>query len=335
MSTTALQAINPAITDPNMIYAGESIYVPIAQHDNNASFAPSGATVGQGQFYVGGDYTSIDAISYITGSTQDQLLAANPGISLTDLVVGQALNLPSNPAIVTNYDAGTGTLTKTVDTKINGQSVNVTYTYDANGTPVAHVNTINGQPPRDQAAADAGFSKVTPGEVMFGDAGVDGTGVGGVVTANDATHPTGTQTLTTVLATTLDTLSLINAIRSGEPLPVVTSGLRLVNDINALNGVAPNYTISGAANVGTSIMSLMSLDAALKRGDSVAAITAGAQTLSYGAKAYMDFAVANGGSLPGLEIANSINDFLNTGPMIPGLANSTPLPMLNLVNSLA
>src|SRR5574340_93105 len=84
--------------------------------------------------------------------------------------------------ITTNFNYTTQTYTQTVDTRINGDAVNVTYTYDpVTGEPVPHVNSINGQPPIDQAATDAVLrqSGVGPGELVYGNAGVAGTNVAG------------------------------------------------------------------------------------------------------------------------------------------------------------
>jgi len=59
-------------------------------------------------------------------------------------------------------------LTQTVDTSLNGQAINVTYIYGADGQPVPHVNTINGQPPLNQASADAGLNGIAPGQLASG-----------------------------------------------------------------------------------------------------------------------------------------------------------------------
>ncbi|TAN82305.1 MAG: DUF2974 domain-containing protein, partial [Gallionella sp.] len=124
----------------------------------------------------------------------------------------------------------------------------------------------------------------------------------------DAAHPTGAQTLANAVTaygpTLIDALSLIKAIQSGNPLPVTASGLRLANTLTSTNGVPGNYTLSGAANVGSSILSLMSLDAALQRGDALGIVTAGAQTLSFGTQAYLDFARANQ-----VAVSSSVTEF--------------------------
>ncbi|ADL55462.1 calcium-binding protein [Gallionella capsiferriformans] len=128
----------------------------------------------------------------------------------------------------------------------------------------------------------------------------------------------------------IDALSLIKAIQTGQPLPIVASGLRIANDFTSIRvPVDPNNptgatylkptnaSINGASNVAGGVLSLMSLDAALKRGDSMAAITAGAQAISYSASAYASF----GGTFSSTT-ASSINSL------------NTALPYLNIVNSI-
>lgn len=84
----------------------------------------------------------------------------------------------------------------------------------------------------------------------------------------------------------IDALSLVRAIQSGNPLPVVTSGLRLANAMDGLDGRVDFQTLAGAANVASGVLSVLSLEQALRRGDTLAAVTAGANAVSFGAQAY-------------------------------------------------
>src|SRR3989338_6591470 len=232
----------------------------------------------------------------------------------------------------------------------NGIQYDVLLGYDTQGEPyVSNVISINGAPPADAALATSRLQErglavaLKSGDNTISlDAGVNAAISEELVPFN--THPTGTQTLSQAFATyaptLIDALTLIKSIQSGDPLPITVSGLRLANDFTPkvdANGlpIAGSYALSGAATVGSGILSLMSLDAALKRGDSMGAFTAGAQTLSLGAMAYKDFYIASGNSLPGIGIANSAYDFLNTGTMINCVKGSTPLAMINMVNSIA
>jgi len=123
--------------------------------------------------------------------------------------------------------------------------------------------------------------------------------------------------------TLIDALSLLKAIQTGEPLPVLASGLRLANDIS------PSLELSGAANAVSGVLSLMSLDAALERGDTLGAITAGAQALQFGATAYTNFLQATYGDAINVaaEGYGSALDFADS--------LDRAVPYLNLINSVA
>lgn len=123
--------------------------------------------------------------------------------------------------------------------------------------------------------------------------------------------------------TLVDSLSLIKAIQTGQPLPIVASGLRLAADLSV--GDPGHYQLSGASNMAGGVLSLMSLDAALKRGDTLGAVTSGAQAISFGAQAYAEFASSKIGTA-------AITEVFGQGSAVAGLQQS--LPYLNLVNSL-
>ncbi|MHB0985580.1 MAG: Ig-like domain-containing protein [Sulfuricella sp.] len=139
----------------------------------------------------------------------------------------------------------------------------------------------------------------------------------------------GAQTLSKAIetygGTLIDALSIIKAIQSGDPLPIAVSGLRLANDISNLADL-PNYNLSGAASVGSSILSILSLEQALQRGDTLAAVTAGAQAISFGAQAYANFAT-------GWDGGKAIQAAFGADSAISQLNEA--LPYLNLVNSIA
>ena len=233
------------------------------------------------------------------------------------------------------YQNGVKTGT-TVQQIINGKVVNVSFGGDGK---ISSVNSINNQAPTDPVMAAQELTKlgVTQDMLTTGTTGDMQQKISTVVSSFDATHPTGAQTLLNAIGqyggTLIDALTLVKAIQSGDPLPVTVSGLRLANDLTSTNGVPASYSLSCAANVGSGILSIMSLDAALRRGDTLGAITAGAQTLSFGAKAYMDFATASPYSIT-TEVSNSIYSSLNA-PMFDGLPGSSPLAALNLVNSIS
>ncbi|MBI5790269.1 MAG: hypothetical protein HZA63_02215, partial [Rhodocyclales bacterium] len=136
----------------------------------------------------------------------------------------------------------------------------------------------------------------------------------------------GAQTLTAALTKTVDALALLRAIKSGEPLPILASGLRLTADFN------PGDTaLGGASNVASGILSLAALDKALENRDGVGALTSAANALSFGVRAYENFAAVDG-----IPLQSELGTFLNGsgGTNALGLTDGV-LPYLNLVNSLA
>jgi VCBS repeat-containing protein len=136
-------------------------------------------------------------------------------------------------------------------------------------------------------------------------------------------------------STVIDALSILRAIQSGQPLPILASGLRLANDVSNIEG-ASNYTLSGAANAASGILSLLSLDAALERGDTLGAVTAGAQALSFGATAYADFAYQNAANLFASGSFAEGVDAIEAGAAAAefGSMVGEALPYLNLVNAI-
>lgn len=140
----------------------------------------------------------------------------------------------------------------------------------------------------------------------------------------------GSQTLQNAIGqyggTLLDALTLVKAIQSGEPLPIVTSGLKIANDLSNLNGT-PNLQLSGAAYAASGILSLMSLDAALERGDTLGALTAGAQAVTFGATAYANFI-----GKESLSAAIDAGAFGAAGGAIGVISNA--LPVLSLITSI-
>lgn len=126
----------------------------------------------------------------------------------------------------------------------------------------------------------------------------------------------------------IDALSLVKAIQSGEPLPIVASGLRVANDIANMSGNS-NYMLSGAASAVSGVLSIMSLDSALKSGDTLAAISATANSINFAASAYASFAGATSGLSYeiGQQLMGSGIDHMGTNAL--GLTDGA-LPYLNL-----
>ncbi|MDD5391338.1 MAG: hypothetical protein PHD37_18530 [Gallionellaceae bacterium] len=231
-----------------------------------------------------------------------------------------------------------GQLQMTVERQIDGHAVKIEFVEDEWGDmKAAKVLSVDGQAAQTNAFAQLLDSQ---GYDAWGFAdGVSSKAGGAALTdlyhANDPLKPSGLQTLVTALTHTADALSLLAAIQSGQPLPILASGLRLASSIPgaANDAAAAGFNLSGAANAVSGVLSLMSLDQALKNGDTLGAVTAGATALSFASKAYIDFA-SSGAS--GLATAAGIDSFLNGTPATPTVPG-TPgvLPYLNIVNSLA
>ncbi len=231
-----------------------------------------------------------------------------------------------------------GQLEMTVERQIDGHQVKVEFVEDEWGElRASRVVSVDGQPTASNAFAQLLDSQ---GYDAWGfadglSAKADGATLDALYQANDPLKPSGLQTLVTALSRTADALSLLAAIQSGQPLPLLASGLRLASSIPgaANDAAAAGFNLSGAANAVSGVLSLMSLDQALKNGDTLGAVTAGATALSFASKAYIDFA-SSGAS--GLATAAGIDSFLNGTPATPTVPG-TPgvLPYLNIVNSLA
>lgn len=154
--------------------------------------------------------------------------------------------------------------------------------------------------------------------------------------SSETIPPSGITTLINAINTTgadvirngsplVDALALVNALRTGQPLPIVSSGLKLANSVNAFNGVKPDVGLTGAASFVSGISSLQSLQHALDTGDDFGALTAGAQTIQFGAQAYAAFAKNVVGE-------NAIASTFGADSVVSEI--STAVPYLAIVNDL-
>jgi VCBS repeat-containing protein len=138
---------------------------------------------------------------------------------------------------------------------------------------------------------------------------------------SDATRDDAMTTVMKGLQTTSDALALLNAIKNGQPLPILGSGLKFVQHLDPGNTV-----LTEAGVVGSGILNILSLDNALKNGDVSASITAGANLIDYSAKSYAYFNKFKGDN----AVAKAFPD---AGPALTELGEA--LPYINMVNSLA
>lgn len=128
-------------------------------------------------------------------------------------------------------------------------------------------------------------------------------------------EPSGADTLANLTgpaSTFIDSLSLIRAIQSGQPLPIAASGLRLASGIDGLINTPgqANLVLSGASAAASGILSIISLQRSLQSGDAFGALSAGGQALNFAADAYLKLAAE--GLLDGASnvAAAQVRDFL-------------------------
>lgn len=236
---------------------------------------------------------------------------------------------------------------------VAGQKIDATFTVDANGNlQISSVDLINGQAPRDAGAALAAMKEAGLTSDILSEGTSDNTLVSNIASAaisydiannsalenlidgfsnfrNDINNSDTAQAINTYGPAIIDALSLIKAIQSGEPLPVVTSGLRLANDISMISN-NPNYVLSGAASAASGVLSLMSLDAALKSGDGWAIATSSAYTISFAATAYAQFATQSA-TITSVELASAFGEA--GGAAVGALGEA--LPYLGLAAAIA
>jgi Ca2+-binding RTX toxin-like protein len=134
-----------------------------------------------------------------------------------------------------------------------------------------------------------------------------------------------------------DINSLVSAIKSGEPLPILSSGLNLLNDfVNPLaqDGVhlrnIANHELNAAATVVGGLNSLYSLQNAFKHGDTLDKITATASTVNF-VNSTLYKSINN---VPGGAFSTGLDSVLNgTGGLAAGGMPGV-LPVLGLINGI-
>jgi Ca2+-binding RTX toxin-like protein len=132
------------------------------------------------------------------------------------------------------------------------------------------------------------------------------------------------KTVSLSIASISDALSLIRSIQSGQPLPILATGLRLANDIDLLNGGGRSLELGAASSVASSVLSLYSLANALENGDSIAAVTSASYAVYGAAQAALY-----------LQSSGLISDVSSTAAGAISETLGTALPYLSLVNSIA
>jgi len=104
-------------------------------------------------------------------------------------------------------------------------------------------------------------------------------------------YDTGAQQISYAVGMTAGFLSLIKAIQSGQPLPIIAGG------VNFAASLSNNSVLSESASVVGALGSLISLEKNIQNGDILGSITAGASLVNFGATAYANSLGFTGGSI--------------------------------------
>lgn len=137
------------------------------------------------------------------------------------------------------------------------------------------------------------------------------------------------QNLAYAVGATVSFLNLVQAIRSGKPLPIMGAG------INTLAAINPSNTVlsAGSAGVGA-VASLLSLQRNLQRNDLGGSLVAGANLVAQGATAY-----ANALGYSATQSASAVSHAAAAGQYGAASgavgATATALPYINLVYNLS
>ena len=131
------------------------------------------------------------------------------------------------------------------------------------------------------------------------------------------------QTMSNSVGSLIDGLSLIKAIQTGQPLPILASGLRLAAAIDYLDGTRDLPNLGAASSVAGAVLSLYGLADALKRNDAAGAITSAS---------YAVYGVAEAANF--LKVSGAIAE-VPAGLTAIGQSLGAALPYINLANSLA
>ncbi|MDD5160514.1 MAG: cadherin-like domain-containing protein [Sulfuricurvum sp.] len=262
-----------------------------------------------------GGYNNIWSIGDLKIKSDDY---GNTSISKVDSsgrVLEQSMSVDKNQGSYTATITYAGqTVIQRVGGTIAGQKIDATFTADSNGNlQISSVDLINGQPPRDAAEALAALKEAGLTSDTLSNGTTDAIlakNISSVASAYDVVNNTTLQNvidgfthfqsyinnsdtskaINTYGPSLIDALSLIRAMQTGQPLSIISSGIHLANDISKLTSTTKNYTLDGISNAASGVLSILSLDAALKRGDGWAIATSSAYSIAYAASAYASFA---------------------------------------------
>jgi Ca2+-binding RTX toxin-like protein len=269
-------------------------------------------TVRDGQ---GNTLSTANVQTYDDGSTN----------STTTYPSGRSETLASNP------DGSIASRITTTPTANNTEQID-SYTYDSAGRPTQQssrtVQTFydeNGQSRLETVTTYPNGVPTTVRNAYDTD--------GQLASSTPVENPAATQLLGQRSVTTLnDIAGLIGAIQGGRPLPILNSGLHLINNIANPAGTAVQYP---GLNIGTGIVSglasLYNLANALEHGDTLTKISATLNTLNYVNSTLPTLFGATSALSP--ELANVLTGSTASGAaggLINGVAPGV-LPVLGLI----
>ncbi|WP_343742762.1 beta strand repeat-containing protein [Herbaspirillum huttiense] len=291
-------------------------------NSNNTIQTPAGQISVQGNSTISrnADGTSV-SIKNSAGDLQTTV-ETTPATSTNPLVVTRIDYMDSsdnNVRFIRTYDASGNIISSTNVTRaFDNAAGSPTY-----GQPVANTYNIVNEDSNGKITS-TGQREVSPDgsyqDTLIGSATAanpDGTIQVDHVDSNGNTTPvvnqTGVLSLSNQISALNDAYTLVKAIQSGQPLPIVSSGLHLANDLS--NGNLPALNMAG--NAVSVVSDIEGMAAALRKGDVASSIYYGANTFVQGVNLYTSIvykgdlinAAGDGfGDIAGL--ANTVGDAL-------------------------
>lgn len=200
------------------------------------------------------------------------------------------------------------------------QTIPNTYTIvntDGGGTITATgLRTVN---PADNSYIDSVLGSATPDNPAgsYGQYATDANGV-----TRPVVQQTALNNLNQSASAFNNAYALIQALQNNQPLPALAAGIRLFNNISP-DTFTPQLT--GVASAITALTSLMSLDAALARGDYAQVFASGAGAFTFGVEAFNQ-----------IVYRAASDSFRETFGGVIGAGNFVGeyLPYINIANSL-
>ena len=274
-----------------------STYQTVFSDDGSISkviYSDSGAVIGKIEttFFADGRYRS--DLKFVDGKVEISEFSAQGDLYKTTILRPSALNTTQVESYAYNTD-GRPILQSTRDVQVF---------FDDNGKSIIETVTTFGQ-----------GQPSTVRIVYNNDGSVFNTT--NIAPSGSAARLSDAQT-TTVLN---DIASLVSAIQSGRPLPILNSGLSLLNNLST----SPNPVLANTTGIVSGLSSLYNLSNAFKNGNALSKTNAALSSLNY-VNSTLPTLLNNGTST---VLNSSLNTVLNGSGGVPGV-----LPVLGLIISI-